>query len=408
VVDAITLGRMRDALTAAGRRPILLVAGAKPDDLRSGEVSFASLVDRQADTLTAVESASRDIAIWKFTTGSTGHPKACVHTARSPRMSYLAYACGVLDLQPDDVVLPVPKLFFGYARDLAALFPFRAGAAGVIFTDRSTPELLFELIARHRPTILVNVPTMMKDMLDHPAASQQDLSCLRLCTSAGEALPEPLHRRWMEMFGVEVLDGIGSSEAYHIYMSNRPGRVRMGTIGEPVPSYTAQVVDEAGRDVADGEIGRLWIHGPTAALAYWNDPEKSRQTFAQDLVMSGDLVERDADGYFSYRGRADDLLKIGGIWVAPAEIERCLLSHQDVVECAVVGGDVDGLTRSCAFVVLRRDAAQSTQQLQAFVREHLSPHKVPRELRFVTQLPKTGSGKIDRTALRELSGAGRH
>jgi acyl-coenzyme A synthetase/AMP-(fatty) acid ligase len=267
--------------------------------------------------------------------------------------------------------------------------------------------LLFDLIARHRPTLLVNVPTMMKDMLDHPDASHQDLGCLRLCTSAGEALPEPLHRRWMETFGVEVLDGIGSSEAYHIYMSNRPGRVRMGTIGEPVPGYTAQVVDPTGDEVADGEIGRLWIRGPTAALAYWNDAEKSKETFAGDLVMSGDLVEREADGYFSYRGRADDLLKIGGIWVAPAEIERCLLEHPEVVECAVVGADVDGLTRSNAFVVLREAAGVSSEQLQEFVRGRLSPHKVPREVRLVGRLPKTGSGKIDRSALREVSAAER-
>jgi benzoate-CoA ligase family protein len=408
VVDGTTLDRVRDALTATEKRPMLLVLGATPVALRAGEVSFAALVERQPGALAAVETASSDIAIWKFTTGSTGHPKACVHPARSPRMSYLAYARGVLDLRPDDVVLPVPKLFFGYARDLAALFPFRAGAAGIIFADRPTPELLFDLIARHRPTILVNVPTMMKDMLEHPDALQQDLSCLRLCTSAGEALPEPLHRRWMEMFGVEVLDGIGSSEAYHIYMSNRPGRARAGTVGEPVPGYTAQVVDETGREVGDGEIGRLWIRGPTAALGYWNDPEKTKQTFAEDLVMSGDLVERDADGYFSYRGRADDLLKIAGIWVAPAEIERCLLDHPQVVECAVVGGDVDGLTRSCAFVVMREGAAVSPAMLQEFLRGHLSPHKVPREVRLVAQLPKTGSGKIDRGALRARSAAGDH
>ena len=300
-------------------------------------------------------------------------------------------------------MLPVPKLFFGYARDLAAMFPFGVGATGVIFAERTTPELIFELIARHRPTILVNVPTMMQAMLDHPGASRQDLSCLRLCTSAGEALPEPLHRRWNEAFGVEVLDGIGSSEAYHIYISNRPGRVRPGSIGEVVPGYSAEVVDDQGEPAPDGAIGRLWIRGESAALMYWQDEAASGLTFAGDLVMSGDLVERDAGGYFLYRGRADDLLKVGGIWVAPAEIERCLAEHPDVVECAVVAAERDGLTRGCAWVVVKAGATATPESLQGFVRERLAPHKVPREVRLVADLPRTGSGKIDRSALREAS-----
>jgi acyl-coenzyme A synthetase/AMP-(fatty) acid ligase len=273
----------------------------------------------------------------------------------------------------------------------------------LIFSERSTPELIFELIARHRPTILVNVPTMMQAMLDHPNSADQDLSCLRICTSAGEALPEPLHRRWDDAFGVEVLDGIGSSEAYHIYISNRPGRSRPGSIGEVVPGYSAEVVDDQGLAVPDGQIGRLWVRGKSAALMYWGDEDASAGTFAGDLVMTGDLVERDADGYFLYRGRADDLLKVGGIYVAPAEIERCLAAHPDVVECAVVAVDREGLTRSRAWVVVRPDATATPEALQAFVRERLAPHKVPREVRLVAALPRTGSGKIDRTALREAS-----
>jgi acyl-coenzyme A synthetase/AMP-(fatty) acid ligase len=273
----------------------------------------------------------------------------------------------------------------------------------LIFAERTTPELIFELIARHRPTILVNVPTMMQAMLDHPGAADQDLSCLRICTSAGEALPEPLHRRWDDTFGVEVLDGIGSSEAYHIYISNRPGRSRPGSIGEAVPGYGAEVVDDEKQVLPDGQIGRLWVRGESAALMYWGDEDASARTFAPNLVMTGDLVERDADGYFHYRGRADDLLKVGGIYVAPAEIERCLATHPDVVECAVVAVDRDGLTRSCAWVVIRAGVTATPEGLQAFVRERLAPHKVPREVRLTTGLPRTGSGKIDRTALREAS-----
>jgi benzoate-CoA ligase family protein len=387
VVDGLTLEPMREASAASPRRPTLLVAGPGAITLREGEVAFEPLVARQESDLDAV-------------------PKACVHTARSPLASYERYARGVLDIRAEDVVLPVPKLFFGYARDLAALFPFGAGATGVIFAARTTPELIFELIRHHRPTILVNVPTMMQAMLDHPSAAQQDLSCLRLCTSAGEALPEPLHRRWNDAFGVEVLDGIGSSEAYHIYISNRPGRVRPGSIGEAVPGYVAEVVDDHGHPLPDGHIGRLWIRGETASRMYWQDPEASARTFAGDLVMSGDLVERDGDGYFLYRGRADDLLKVGGIWVAPAEIERCLAGHPDVVECAVVAAERDGLTRGRAWVVLKPGSNATPESLQSFVRDRLAPHKVPREVRLVSELPRTGSGKIDRSALRRLTPAG--
>ncbi len=405
VVDLPTLERMRAARDIGDARPILLVVGVAPGELRQREVHFEALVTRQPTGLAPAPAARDTIAIWKFTTGSTGRPKACVHAVRSPLVSFEGYARGVLGIGPDDVVLPVPKLFFGYARDLTALFPFGAGGAGIIFPDRPTPELLFELIARHRPSILVNVPTMMQAMLDHPAAAGQDLSCLRLCTSAGEALSEPLHHRWNDTFGVEVLDGIGSSEAYHIYVSNRPGRSRPGSIGEVVPGYVATVVDDDDQPVADGRIGRLWVRGESAALMYWGDEEASRRTFAPGLVMSGDLVERDRDGFFAYRGRADDLLKVGGIWVAPAEIERCLSGHPDVVECAVVAADRDGLTRGCAWIVAREGTSPTPESIQAFVRERLAPHKVPREVRLTGVMPRTGSGKIDRRALREAATA---
>jgi acyl-coenzyme A synthetase/AMP-(fatty) acid ligase len=224
---------------------------------------------------------------------------------------------------------------------------------------------------------------------------------VRLCTSAGEALPVELHHRWHDAFGVELLDGIGSSEAYHIYISNRPGAARPGTLGQLVPGYTARIVDEGGRDVPDGETGRLWIHGDTTALMYWNAREKSVATYAGDVVMSGDLFARDKDGFFQYRGRADDLLKVGGIWVAPQEIERCLNSHPDVAECAVVGYDVDGLQKPRAFVVLRNGAAADADELKRFVKSTLSGHKYPRDIRFVAALPRTGSGKIDRRALHD-------
>jgi acyl-coenzyme A synthetase/AMP-(fatty) acid ligase len=296
----------------------------------------------------------------------------------------------------------VPKLFFGYARDATTLFSFGVGGAGVVFPERSTPERLFELIDRHRPTVLVQVPTMMNAMATHPEAAQHNLSSVRLCISSGEALPAELYRKWMDAFGVEVLDAVGSSEAYHVYLSSRPGRVRPGSVGELVPGYEAQLLDAQGAAVGIGEPGELWLTGESTALMYWNDHEKSKRTFAGDTVRTGDLFERDADGYYWYRGRADDLLKVGGIWVAPLELERALIEHPAVHECAVVGYEDAGLVLPRAYVVVAEGSesgGQLADELKLFVRTRLSPHKYPRDVLFLDELPKTASGKLDRKAL---------
>jgi benzoate-CoA ligase family protein len=398
VVDAATVDAVRSAVT--GQK--LLVVGPVP--LRAGEFSFDAMAAQAPDDLDPAPTTRDDVAIWKFTTGSTGAPKACVHPVHSPLLSADWYARGVLGMTADDVVLPVPKLFFGYARDLTALYPFGVGGAGVVFPERSTPERLFELIEAHRPTILVNVPTMMAAMVAHPTAASRDLSCLRLCTSAGEALPAELARRWHDIFGIEVLDGIGSSEAYHIYISTRPGEPRPGSLGRVVPGYTARVTDDDRAELPDGEVGVLEVTGDTVALEYFDAPEKTATTFVGGrTVRSGDLFSRDADGFYHYRGRVDDLLKVGGVWVAPAEIENCLLTHADVVECAVVGYSEDGLVKPRAFVVTAPGAAVTAAELQNLVRTRLSPHKYPRDLRFVDALPRTANGKLDRRALREPS-----
>jgi benzoate-CoA ligase family protein len=393
VVDEATEPAVREAArTSRWLRDVLVV-----------DAEFHARLGDLPDELDPAPTTKDDVAIWKFTTGSTGAPKAAVHPTHSPVLSFDWYARGVLGIREDDLVLPVPKLFFGYARDLTALYPFGVGGAGIVFPERTTPEKIFELVERHRPTILVQVPTMMAAMVAHPDAERHDLSCLRLCTSAGEALPRELYERWRATFGVEVLDGIGSSEAYHIYISSRLGRVRPGSVGELVPGYSARIVDERGEDVREGEVGTLWIEGDTTALLYWAEHEKTKRTFSGDVVRTGDLFVRDADGYFWYRGRADELLKVGGIFVAPAEIEHCLVSHPDVVECAVVGYEEDGLTQTRAHVVLR-PAVEASDELAAvlkdYVRAHLSPHKRPHDVRFVAELPKTPSGKIDRRALR--------
>jgi benzoate-CoA ligase family protein len=401
IADPVTLGQLREAGIAD--RQVLVVGG---DALRDNEHDFATRVAEAPDTLDTAPTNREDIAIWKFTTGSTGAPKACVHTAASPIISHESYGLGVLDIREDDIVLPVPKLFFGYARDLTALYPFGVGGAGIAFPERTTAERIFELIARFKPTILVNVPTMMSAMVADPSASTQDLSSLRLCTSAGEALPAELHRKWDETFGVEVVDGIGSSEAYHIYISNRPGATRQGSCGQVVPGYTAQVVGDDGAEVPDGEIGVLEVTGGTVALEYFGDEEKSAATYGGGTVHTGDLFSRDADGFFYYHGRADDLLKSGGIWVAPSEIEHCLIGHEDVVECGVAGAEVDGLVRLTAYVVLRDGVEGSLElaiALRDYVRARLAGHKCPKEIRFVTSLPRTTNGKLDRRALKVLT-----
>ncbi len=387
IADAVTLPALREA----GARNLLVA----DEDL------FKTLVAAAPDTLEAAETTLDDVGIWKFTTGSTGAPKACVHPLRSPLESFQRYAVQVLGLREDDRILAVPKLFFGYARDLVALFPFGVGAAGIAFPERTTADLVFELIARHRPTVLVNVPTMMSAMVAHPDAANQDLSCLRMTTSAGEALPSELHRKWDAMFGVPVVDGIGSSEAYHIYLSNRPGRAKRGTLGTEVPGYRAQVVDELGRPLPNGEIGPLRITGPSIALEYYGDAEKSAATFDGDTLTSGDLFSRDADGYFHHHGRADALLKVGGVFVAPGEIEDCLLGHPDVVDCAVLGHEVDGLVVPRAYVVVR--APVTADALKEHAKAHLAKHKYPREVVFMTELPRTANGKLDRRALAAAS-----
>ncbi|MBN6037141.1 benzoate-CoA ligase family protein [Amycolatopsis sp. 195334CR] len=393
IADATTLGPLREA----GARN-LVVAGVDESELRPGEHSLSALLAEAADQLDPVEGPDDEVAIWKFTTGSTGAPKACTHTRRSPIRSFELYAKEILGINADDKVLGVPKLFFGYARDLVAMFPFGVGGSGIAFPERTTPELLFHLIAEHRPTILVNVPTMMSAMLAHPAAAEQDLSCLRLCTSAGEALPAEVHRKWDETFGVEVVDGIGSSEAYHIFLSNRPGAAKRGSLGREVPGYSARVIDESGAVLPDGEIGTLEVTGPTIAGEYWGDAEKSARTFDGETLRSGDLFSRDAEGFFTHHGRADDLLKIGGIFVAPSEIENCLLGHADVVECAALGYEQDGLARVRAFVV--RSGTVTEDELREYARARLAGHKYPREIVFVDTLPRTANGKLDRRALR--------
>jgi benzoate-CoA ligase len=349
-----------------------------------------------------------DPAIWLFSGGTTGRPKGVVQTHTAFANTTECYAKGVIGYQEDDVTLSVPKLFFGYATGSNLLFPFAVGATAALFPDRCTPEVLFERIERFRPTILVNVPTMVNQMLAHPGAAERDLSSLRVATSAGEALPAELHRRWHEAFGIELLDGLGTAEMWHIFLSNQPGDVRPGTLGKVVPGFEVRVCDEEGRELPHGEVGWLWVRGDSRAIGYWQQMEKSREAFRGEWYVSGDMLVRDADGYFTYCGRGDDMLKVKGKWLSPKEVEDCLLQHPLVKECAVIGApDRDGLTSPHAFVVPDRPADGSDEDLdrdlRAFVGERLPSYKCPRDLTLADELPRTHLGKVDRGALRTLA-----
>jgi benzoate-CoA ligase family protein len=413
IADHVTLPALRSVRQDCPHLETVLVVTKRASDAKlwPGEAAFEELISRSSSILEAAPTLPDDMAIWKFTTGTTGQPKAVVHCQAAPLISSENYAREVLGLQPDDRVLPVPKMFFGYARDLTTVFTFAVGACGIVFPQRSTPELLFELIRAHSPTVMVQVPTMINAMAEYAAAQRYDLSCLRFAVSSGEALPPSVHSKWMSRFGVEIVEGVGSSEAYHIYLSNQPGKVRTGSVGRLVPGYRARLLDADGSEVKVGEVGELWISGDTLGIMYWNDYLKTKATFQGEWLRTGDLFRVDEDGYFWYQGRADDLVKIGGIWVAPAEVEQCLAGHELVTECAVVGSpdEATGLSTIRAFVVLKRPELASpevAEELRDFVKSRLSPYKYPREIIFVSSLPKTSTGKVDRRALKLLGAMG--
>ncbi|MEQ8768184.1 MAG: benzoate-CoA ligase family protein [Planctomycetota bacterium] len=366
-------------------------------------MSFEELCQQAPKDLSPADTHCDDPAIWLFTSGSTGKPKAAVHLQHDLPYNTEHYAKQVLGIREDDVSLGVPKLFFGYATGTTLLFPFSVGGTAALFPERSTAETLYEMIEKHRPTILTSVPTMINAMLHVDESAKRDLSSIRLCLSAGEALPEALYRRWLERTGVEILDGIGSAEMFHIYISNYPGDVKPGSLGRLVPGYETRILDAEGKEVEDGEPGALWVRGDSAAVMYWQDHEKTKATFHADWCNTGDQFHRDAEGYYWYHGRTDALLKVGGIWVSPLEIEDCLLGHAAVRECAVIGyRDEADLVKPKALIVLAEGFASNDTlivELQAHVKARLAKYKYPRLVEFVVELPKNDRGKIDRKEL---------
>ena len=353
-------------------------------------------------SFTPADTTCDDVCFWLYSSGSTGAPKGAVHLHSSLIQTAELYAKPILGLREDDVVFSAAKLFFAYGLGNALTFPLAVGATAVLMAERATPSAVFARLRRHQPTIFYGVPTLFAALLASPDLPKRGELRMRRCTSAGEALPAEIGRRWTEHFGVEILDGLGSTEMLHIFLSNRPGSVRYGTSGMPVPGYELRIAGDDGQPITPGQVGELQINGPTSAMAYWNNREKTRNTFQGPWTRSGDKYSIDADGYYVYSGRSDDMLKVGGIYVSPIEVESALVTHPAVLEAAVIGvADADGLTKTKAFVVLKSGALASEADLKAFVKDRLAPYKHPRQIEFVAELPKTATGKIQRFKLRE-------
>lgn len=380
------------------------VIGAGGDILADLAHGFGDFLG--AETFQAVERSDDEVAFWLYSSGSTGAPKGVRHVHGSLRATADTYAAGVLGIRPDDVMFSAAKAFHAYGLGNSLTFPMSVGATAVFLPERPTPDAVLGVLRERQPTLFAGVPTLFAGLLANPYIGPRAGSDrLRLCVSAGEALPEDIGHRWRSLVGVDILDGIGSTEMLHIFISNRPDDIRYGTSGKPVPGYAARIVDEHDRPVPNGEEGELIVSGPSAADGYWNQRTKTRRTFRGEWTYTGDTYIRDHDGYFRFRGRSDEMLKVSGIWVSPFEVEEALISHPTVLEAAVIGRqDRDGLTKPKAFVILREPAAASdtlVSALQAHVKDRVGVWKYPRWIVFVDSLPKTATGKIQRFRLRE-------
>jgi len=430
---AYTLAHSRAqlALVSAALLPVLGAAMAKaPHEVQRVWVSrpSAALGADQADLAEVIDAARPmhgpaatspdEPGFWLYSSGSTGRPKGTVHTHGNLYWTAELYGREVLGLREADICFSAAKLFFAYGLGNALTFPLSAGATTVLMAERPTPDAVFRRwtggVAHqgsdHRPTVFFGAPTGYAGMLVAPDAPKRQDVALRMCSSAGEALPRDIGDRFSERYGIEIIDGIGSTEMLHVYLSNRPGDVHYGTTGRPVPGYDIELRGDDGQPVADGEIGDLYVRGPSAALMYWANREKSRDTFQGTWTKSGDKYVRNADGTYTYSGRSDDMLKVSGQYVSPFEVEATLVQHPAVLEAAVIGvPDAEGLTRTKAYVVLKPGQTASDAleaELKAFVKERLAPHKYPRQLSFIAELPKTATGKIQRFRLREAQAAG--
>lgn len=382
-------------------RQIVVVGQARDDHL-----SYRELVEASSPELAPEMMSQDDACFWLYSSGTTAFPKGAVHLQHDMMVSADLYARPILDICENDRTYSVAKLFFAYGLGNGLYFPFRVGATTILYPGKPDAERFYEIIQEYRPSIFFSVPTGYAAMLAIEDAEQRfDTRSLRLCVSAGEALPPALFERWKDRFGVEILDGIGSTEIVHIFISNRPGRVKPGSTGEIVPGYEARVVNDEGQDVPTGEIGDLLIKGDSICAYYWNKHEQTKDTLQGHWIRTGDKYLQDEDGYLWYQGRCDDMLKVGGSWVSPIEIENVLVEHPAVLESAVVGvADKENLIKPKAFVMLKEGYQGSddlTDELQRFAKEKIGVYKFPRWIEFVTELPKTATGKTQRYKLRE-------
>ncbi|MGH7384801.1 MAG: benzoate-CoA ligase family protein [Candidatus Rokuibacteriota bacterium] len=393
-----------EVLKVRARCPALhsvIAVGAR----RRGALEYERLLEKASPELAPADTTRDDVALWGYTSGSTGRPKAAVHLHHDLVHAAELVGRGTFGIGSDDLIFSVSKLHFAFGLGNSLYFPGLVGAASLLVPERLGAERVFELIQAERPTMLFAVATMYRRLLQVEGAARLfDLSSLRLCVSSGEALPAGIFHAWKSRFGHELLDVVGSTEALHDYIANRPGEARAGSSGRVIPGYEARLVDEEGRPVAPGLVGQLLIKGDSTAAYYWNRHERTRATMQGEWLRTGDMFYQDSDGYFYFSGRQDDMLKVGGVWVSPVEIEACLGEHPAVLEAAVVGrGDADGLTKAHAFCVLRDGQSGSdalATELQALARKRLAGYKAPRWIDFVAELPRTTTGKIQRFALR--------
>jgi benzoate-CoA ligase len=369
-----------------------------------GHLPFSEILNNGKDVLSPAPTTRDDACFWLYSSGSTGMPKGTVHVHSSMALTAELYAKGVLGMKESDTVFSAAKLFFAYGLGNALSFPLYTGATTVLMAERPTPASVFARITNNKPTVFFGVPTLYAAMLASPDFPKRDQIALKTCVSAGEALPPQIAKSFKEKTGLDILDGIGSTEMLDIFLSNRPGDLKYGTTGKAVPGYELRLVDENGNPVKPGELGELQIKGPTHAMCYWNNREKSFSTFVGGWTKSGDKYSLDDEGFYAYGGRSDDMLKVSGIWVSPAEVEAALVSHDAVLEAAVVGQeDEQKLVKPKAYVVLKpgQSASEALKaSLQQHVKEKLAPYKYPRWIEFLSELPKTATGKIQRFKLR--------